>query len=103
MRLARQLCNARDRWGAFSETVARAARGLERKEYAAFTATAKVTLSLAGVGLGSAVALIDCRGFESANLLTLTTTVQAAGAVMIIFTGLIWLKPECNRPVPKTE
>lgn len=89
-------------WSAFSETVARTAKGSEGLFYAAFTATAKVTLGLGGLGLGAALALIDYRGPENAKLVTLMTTIPGAGAVVIILIGLVWLRLEQgppNRPV----
>jgi Na+/melibiose symporter-like transporter len=89
-------------WGAFSETVARTARGHEGLSYAVFTATAKVTLGLGGFGLGAALALIDYRGTDNESLVTLMTAVPAAGAVLIILIGMVWLELERGRPVPTT-
>jgi Na+/melibiose symporter-like transporter len=83
-------------WGAFSETVARSARGREGLSYAAFTATAKVTLGLGGLGLGAALGGIDYRGGDNAMIVTLMTTVPAAGAVVIVLTGLVWTKLETS-------
>jgi glycoside/pentoside/hexuronide:cation symporter, GPH family len=84
-------------WGAFSEMVAQTAKGHEGLSYAAFTATAKVTLGLGGLGLGAALALIDYRGSESATLVTLMTTVPAAGAVVIVLIGMVWLRLDRGR------
>lgn len=81
-------------WGGFSETVARTAKGHEGVSYAVFTATAKVTLGLGGLGLGASLALIDYKGSDSANLVTLMTTVPAAGAVVIVLIGMVWLRLE---------
>lgn len=81
-------------WGAFSETVARTAKGHEGLSYAAFTATAKVTLGVGGLGLGAALALIDYRGSENTTLVTLMTTVPASGGVVIILIGMVWLRLE---------
>lgn len=90
-------------WGAFSDTVARAAKGQEGLSYAAFTATAKVTLGLGGLGLGAALALIDYRGSESAILVTLMTTVPATGAVVIVLIGMVWLRLERGLPARPTD
>lgn len=79
-------------WGAFSETVARSARGREGLSYAAFTATAKVTLGLGGLGLGAALGGIDYRGGENAMIVMLMTTVPAAGAAIIVLIGTLWLR-----------
>lgn len=81
-------------WGAFSETVARTARGHEGVSYAAFTASAKVTLGLGGLGLGASLALIDYKGPDSATLVTLMTTIPAAGAIVIVLIGIVWLHLE---------
>lgn len=85
-------------WGAFSETVARSKRGREGLSYAAFTAIAKVTLGLGGLGLGAALAAIDYRGKENAMIVTLMTTVPATGAVVIVLIGAIWLRLKQSRP-----
>lgn len=87
-------------WGAFSETVARSAKGREGLFYASFTATAKVTLGIGGLGLGAVLALIDYRGSESPTIVTLMTTIPAAGAVVIVLIGAIWLRLERRRSDP---
>lgn len=87
-------------WGAFSETVARSAKGREGLFYASFTATAKVTLGIGGLGLGAALALIDYRGSESPTIVTLMTTIPAVGAVVIVLIGAIWLRLERRRSDP---
>ena len=85
-------------WGAFSEMVARSATGHEGLFYATFTATAKVTLGVGGLGLGAALALIDYRGGANASIVTLMTTIPAAGAAAVVLIGMIWLGSESRRP-----
>ncbi|WP_293353626.1 MFS transporter [Phenylobacterium sp.] len=67
-------------WGAFSDVVARDARGREGMAYGVFTATAKVALAMGGLGLGAALESFDYRDVESDGLLGLMSLIPAGGA-----------------------
>lgn len=77
-------------WGAFSAVAARDARGRESIVYGYFTATAKLSLAVGGLGLGAALGLFDYRGDEASHLMWLMMGVPLVGAIACLLVAVLW-------------
>lgn len=77
-------------WAAFSAVVARDARGHESIAYGYFTATAKLTLAIGGLGLGAALSRFDYQGEEARRLLDLMLGVPLVGAITCLLVAAVW-------------
>lgn len=85
-------------WSWFADEAALGARGAESLAFAAFTAASKLSLAAAGVYVGLALAALDYRGQQSANLSTAMSflALLAGGVVLAAALRLSRLPPDSS-------